>query len=447
MLALATALFFAFAPPAEGAPSDAEGGDVGAASDAEVAAAADPAGDADADPAGDAEAVEVDADVDAGLRATVLTLAPAKAGTYTLVDERGRTIAEGLALGEGKTHALQLTPGIYRVIDEQQLEHPLVVAGTVELIWDGMGVLPVEAYERRELQLAFLELALAQQGPPNIKHPSTQRPRRNRRVWASPLASTLAPGIGQVINGQGGKGVGLLFATVASLTGSIVLYNMPSDGTRPLGKEYARLIGYGVLSTAVPMLWIYAITDAYAHAHEPAREVVPAVDHKVRLSVNRTMTVGFRADVNRPGFYDNWSVSLMGQATRRLSVGVSDLSLAVGKDVDIPEFGQFGLRADYRVYDRGRLWIDLGLGVAMQVVSSRPSQALDPEVAIEKNDLRFGATPYGVVDLRVFPVNHLSLDFSPRLSVPVTTRWFSAGRALPRFAPNLELGGGVSVYF
>jgi hypothetical protein len=49
--------------------------------------------------------------------------------------------------------------------------------------------------------------------------------------------------------------------------------------------------------------------------------------------------------------------------------------------------------------------------------------------------------------VRVFVLDRLSIDFMPRLAVPLTTRYYSVQRALPRFAPELEMGAGISTYF
>lgn len=268
--------------------------------------------------------------------------------------------------------------------------------------------------------------------------------RGNWRGWGAPLLSAFVPGLGQIANGDVLKGVGLIYGTVASLVGAIALYRSPNDGTRPLGSEYARLAGYGLLSTMVPMLWRFAVIDAYrvANGKDLAQ---PKLDHQLRLSLSRTMVVGFRADPDRPGFYDEWSGSMMGQVARRWSVGVSDLALKP-EDWRISVV-QFGGRIDYRVFDRRRLWIDVALGTALQVKIRRPEDPLDPDALPGRVRTKFGAVPYAQVDLRWFMLDRISFDVTPRLSVPVTTRYFSAGRALPRFAPTLELGASASLYF
>lgn len=265
------------------------------------------------------------------------------------------------------------------------------------------------------------------------------------RKWGAPLLSGMLPGLGQLANGQPPKGTLLIYGTIALLGGSVALYLSENDGSRPVGAEYVRLGSYGVLSTAVPMLWIYAIADAWRVAHDRDRQVEPAKDHRLRVSVARTATVGFRADTRRPGFYDEWTGALIGQVADRWSFGASDLTLKPeGWRIGVV---QFGLRAGYRAYEGRRLWIELALGTAMQVRLARGQAPLDPELPKPGTTRHFGAIPYGQLDLRWFVIDRLSLDFSPRLSVPVTTRWYSSDRALPRFAPTLELGASASVYF
>ncbi len=263
------------------------------------------------------------------------------------------------------------------------------------------------------------------------------------RKWGAPLLSAFVPGMGQLANGQVLKGIGLLYGTLAVLAGSIALYSNESDGTRPLGAEYARLSGYGLLSTGVPLMWIFAIVDAHRVAHQRTPE--PKLDHVLRLSLARTMVVGFRADPDRPGFYDEWTGALIGQVARRWSVGLSDLTLKP----DAWRIGvvQFGVRVDYRVFDRRRVWIDVAFGTAMQVKIRRGERPLDPEAPALPTQTKFAAIPYGQLDFRWFVADRISLDLVPRLSVPLTTRYYSADRALPRFAPTLELGASASVYF
>lgn len=439
MTALVLALLLGFAPPDGGeAPEQAEGAE---ASDA-PAEAEEPA--AEPEPAATPE-----------LRTPIaVTLQPTEAAHYVIRDGADVIVYEG-ALGPDRAESIQLAPGLYSVWSDAGVVTTLAVQTEPEasgpLVWDGDRTMTLERAQRLEAErlelLARAQQAQAQAEAANREDPDAARQAKvaARKRWAAPLASTLIPGAGQFVNGQGGKGTGLLFGTVGSLAGAILLYNTPTDGTRPVGLEYLRLGGFGLLSSTAAILWIYAIADAYEVATDATVE--PVLDHKLRVGVSHGMSVGFRADVNRPAFYDEWTISFMGQATRRLSVGVSDLGVKFGTVGD-PRVWQFGARLDYRVFDERRLWIDLGLGVAMQVVSSDPVAPLDPNEAVAAGpDRRFGATPYGVLDLRYFVLDRLSLDFSPRLSVPATTRYYSANRAVPALAPMLEMGVGSSLYF
>jgi hypothetical protein len=266
------------------------------------------------------------------------------------------------------------------------------------------------------------------------------------RHWGAPLLSGLGvPGLGQLANGHVGKGVGLIYGTIGLVAGTVLLYRADHDGSRPLGTEYMRLGAYGVVSTALPVMWIYAIADAWRWANDK-REITPKLEHRLRITAARSFGLGFRADPQRPGFYDEWTVSLIGQVAPRWSFGVSDISIKLDAQANIGVV-QFGLRAGYRVYAQRRVWIDVSLGTAMQVHVHRPAPPLDPDAPTPSTSRNFGAIPYGQLDLRYFVLDRLSLDLTPRMSVPLTTRWFSADRALPRYAPSLELGASATVYF
>lgn len=380
-----------------------------------------------------------------------LVLAPREAGEYQLFDGEGRAIGRPMRAGEGQQPEIQLPAGVYYVHGPSGMD-PVVVGEGLALAWDGERVLPIEVWKaelerQRELDQAIAEAEAHVEGPPD------PGPRHKWRAWASPLGSTFVPGLGQFLNGQGGKGTALLFGTLGSVVGAAALYNLGNypgvgpgpDGTRPLGSEYARLIGFGVLSTSAALLWIYSIADA--HRVGANKQVTPQLDHRLRLSATRMMTVGFRADAARPGFFDDWSVTIMGQATRRLSVGASDLSVKPG-GVDGPQVWQLGARIDYRVFDRERVWIDLAVGSIFQAAIGHTGPApLDDNVTTTRSRAKFGVVPYGQLDVRVFVLDRLSIDIVPRLAVPLTTRYYSVQRALPRFAPELELGAGISTYF
>lgn len=375
-----------------------------------------------------------------------LVLAPQEPGQYQLFDGDGQPVGSSMRLGDANQPKLELPAGVYYVHGPAGIS-PVVVGSGLTLAWDGQRVLPIEVWQAQLERQRALEQdrVQAEAGALAIEPPA---PRSHWRAWASPLGSALVPGLGQFMNGQGGKGTGLLFGTLGSVIGAAALYNLgnpPVGGdTRPVGAEYARLIGFGVLSTSAVLLWIYGIADA--HRVGADKKVEPEREHRLRLSATRMMTVGFRADAQRPGFFDDWSVAIMGQATRRLTIGASDLSVKPG-GIDGPQVWQFGARVDYRVFDRKRVWIDLALGSIFQVAVGQRPASLDAAGASPSSVAKFGAVPYGQLDVRVFVLDRLSIDLVPRLAVPLTTRYYSVQRALPRFAPELELGAGVSTYF
>lgn len=380
-----------------------------------------------------------------------ILLAPSEPGDYEIFDGDGRQIGSSMRLGDGRHPQLELPAGVYYVHGPDGIA-PIVVRPGLQLAWDGQRVVPIEVWQAELERQRELEEEARVQVEAQALVLMPPLPRSSWRAWASPLGSALVPGLGQFMNGQGGKGTALLFGTLGSMVGAGALYNLgnyPGAGPvggepRSVGSEYARLIGFGVLSTSAVLLWIYGIADA--HRVGANKTVTPALDHRVRISATRMMTVGFRPDVQRPGFFDDWSVAIMGQATRRLTVGASDLSVKPG-GVDGPQVWQLGARVDYRVFDRKRVWLDLALGSIFQVAVGQRPASLDSSTGAPSTVSKFGAVPYGQLDVRVFVLDRLSIDLVPRLAVPLTTRYYSVQRALPRFAPELEFGAGISTYF
>lgn len=376
---------------------------------------------------------------DPALEPGKLLLVPATLSHYRII---GSEVDLTVTAGADQPVMAELPAGVYQIYDAagEVVAAVVITAGQTQ-VWDGEASMPLDVWARRT-QPGDPSMQAGQIAP--APYPIRHRHKHNWRAWVSPLSSALVPGVGQFINGQPGKATGILFGSIAAIVGSSALYKLGNYGQRSDGAEYARLVGYGALSTAIPMLWVYAVADAYRVAL--GEHVDPLIEHQVRLSLTRTMTVGLRADPSGPGFYDDWGLAIMGQVVPRLSLGISDLGVKFGGSMG-PQVWQFGLRIDYRVLERPRLWLNVGLGTAMQIAAGKDFQPLDPDAPIPYQRAQFGAIPYAVFDMRWFILDRLSLDFTPRLSVPVTTRYFSSNRALPRFAPSLEFAAGVSVYF
>ena len=165
------------------------------------------------------------------------------------------------------------------------------------------------------------------------------------------------------------------------------------------------------------------------------------------LEVGRSATVGFRVGDPAADLYADWSMALLVQIVPRFSLGVSDMSMKFGSDVGRVTM-QGGVRAQYRFYDRGRVWMSAALGSILQGSFARGEP--DPLVLGGEppaGDTSFAAVPYGQLDLRFFIVDRWSLNLAPRVSVPLGTRFYGEDRAIPAHAVTFELGTGVGVYF
>ncbi len=297
----------------------------------------------------------------------------------------------------------------------------------------------------------------AGEGPPPVRVTRADyAPRRWKRVGA-PLLSAALPGLGQIVNGQPGKGVGILFGTVALAVGAAVLRgtsghtDVSSRGldSGSFGTEVIGAAGYGLLSGALQMLYAAQIMEAHATAaglHAPR----PRTRHRVALELTRMATVGLRPGDPAAGFFPDWNVSVLGQVARRLSVGVADLGIKQGHAFQRTTL-QGGVRVHYRFYDRGRLWLGAAAGVILQGSFGRAAPDLVPANAPNaKGEGAFAAIPYAQLDARYFILHRWSLNLTPRISAPLAGPRFYNGpddRAIARNAITLELGTGVGVYF
>jgi hypothetical protein len=184
---------------------------------------------------------------------------------------------------ETGSSALQLAPGAYRLASAKPLEH-----NGHFYVWDvaldvrpGMHALDLTQRNAGEVDANNARLALAPSGVPlDASAPvSSAQLERNDAAPGSPppaylykspgtsaILSFLVPGVGQMYNGQVGKGVGLLLvsttgaavalsAAAASST-SCDFYGSCNTNTAPI------LIGGGVFFIS----WIYSIFDAYGSA-------------------------------------------------------------------------------------------------------------------------------------------------------------------------------------
>ena len=300
------------------------------------------------------------------------------------------------------------------------------------------------------------------EGPAPVRrtHASYQPPRWKRVV--SPVLSAAMPGLGQLINGQPGKGVGILFGTVALAVGALILRRTSGHtdvsgrglGSDSFGTEVISAAGYGLLSGGLQMLYAAQIMEAHATA-AGMRAPQPHTRHRVAVELTRMATVGLRAGDPAAGFFPDWNVSVLGQVGRRLSrlsrlsVGVADMSIKQGQGFHRTTL-QGGVRLHYRFYDRGRLWLGAAAGVILQGSFGRTDRPLVAGSTLPGSEGSFAAIPYGQLDARFFILHRWSLNLTPRISAPLAGPRFYNGsddRAVARNAITLELGTGVGVYF
>lgn len=358
---------------------------------------------------------------DPALHARVTVLAAG--GDVTLVAEDGSTVA---AIPSGEERTLVLPPGRYSIRDAHGRGRAVVLTG-------GQNV------------------RVARPGPPGPPPPNAHHRRSRWKRVVAPLMSALVPGTGQMLNDEYGKGAGMFLGAASLGLGAFALrrahdpldFSQPGLGATTFGSEAIQAAGYGVLTGGLHLLWAAQVMDAYAGA-AGIEKPTPHVQHRVSLQATRMATVAYRAGDPAADFYPDWNLSVMGQVFRRLSVGLSDLSIKWGPGRSTY---QAGVRLHYRFYDRGRFWLGGALGMAFQGTVGRSAPSIDAAVAIPARQTAFTAIPYGQLDLRLFILDRWSLDLVPRVSVPLGTRFYGGDRALPRSALTFELGTGVGVYF
>jgi hypothetical protein len=274
-----------------------------------------------------------------------------------------------------------------------------------------------------------------------------------RHPWVAPLAAAFVPGAGYAVARRPGAAFGTFAAAAGLGFGAIALgLAAPRDEGTALGdpgrsaaREALRHGAFVVTTDALALLWIGQAADAWRRAK--GKPLQPRLRHAVSVSVQRASTVGLRPGEPAMARYEDLTLAVLGQVVPRLSLGVADLSVhgRSGGRVTL----QAGLRVAGRVLQRDRVWLVVAGGVIFQGTSGRttlPTPA-DPEAERPSERGRFGAIVYTQLEARVFVLDRLSLDVAPRLSVPLATRYYGGGKALPRWAPTLELVAGPQVYF
>jgi hypothetical protein len=269
--------------------------------------------------------------------------------------------------------------------------------------------------------------------------------------WGAPLLSAIIPGLGQGINQQPGKAVGIFTASLGGSLGAAALWLLrePDEGAarddpgESRAAEIARLTSFTALTSGLGLLYLGQIFDAHATAR--GRKAQPKLDYALAIEFQRSTAVGQRPGEPAYALYDDFAVSLMGQVARRVTVGVSDLGVKLAPDTFVL---QGGLRSMYRFFDHrvrtprmpSRVWLSAGGGFIFQgTVQSRAAQEHEPERL-------FGAVMYAQLEGRWFLLDRWAIGLAPRVSLPFTSRTYGGGKQIPRYATTFELGAFVGVH-
>lgn len=370
--------------------------------------------------------------------ATLVLTAEAEGGEVIVSSPNGRILG-AFSIGAGQSIALHGPPGEYIVRSR-----------------DGGASLLVAVVQRARVGVSPQGFTLRRdEGPlpgPGIRigAPAGTRASNWRRPVA-PLLSALVPGLGQMVNREPARGAGFLLGALSLGAGALGLAltrdarDAATSGAH--GRTFATDVisgaGFGLLTGGLHLLYMAQVMDAYASA-AGKRSPRPFARHKLSLELRRMATVGMRAGDPGAQFYADWNVGVLGQVAPRLSVGLTDLGLKFGPGRAAL---QGGPRLQYRVLERGRVWLSLGAGAILQGAFASGPPALPAGEASPRTAV-FAAIPYGQLDLRLFILDRWSIDIVPRVSAPLAgARYYRQDGAIPKHALTLELGTGMGVYF
>lgn len=367
-------------------------------------------------------------------------------GTVRVEDERGTPIAEVVVRADERTE-LALPPGRYRLVAQDGSRREVTVGDDGVL---ALGNGPAEPEAARP----GAPVARVDTPPPTSATPARRaRKDRSRHVrWGAPLAAAILPGSGHAITHRPAAAFGI-FAGAAGLTFAAVATGLggdPREGTtlgathRSATREALRTGGFVLATDALALLWLGQVADAWVSA--TGKQVKSKTSHAVAVSLSRASAVGMRPGEPAMARYDDFTLAVLGQVFPRLWVGLADLGLHTG-GAGRPVTLQVGARIAGRVLERDRLWLVVAGGAILQ--GTRGHATIDPvgDDPPTRERGRFGATLYAQLEARIFVLDRLSLDVAPRLSVPLATRYYGHDRAIPRWAPTLELVAGPGVYF
>ncbi|MEM7154919.1 MAG: hypothetical protein AAF799_18875 [Myxococcota bacterium] len=414
-----------------------------------------------AQPAVSTAVAHYDAAPSQGTQTGRLVFPPDHRGTVTVRDASGNAVAQ---VSLGRRVMVELPAGSYALhdADDRKVGELEVEAGQVQ------GVELPEAWAVPEAEHAAPTPVETPKNQPAVTTgrlgpvtPEAEREvelvrRRRWKRWASPLLSAVAPGGGQALNGQPGRGLAVFTGTLGMVLGTVALWAArdpaegatPGDPGRGAPEEVTRLAGFTGLVSAAGLLYIGQILDAHAQAVD-RRGPKPWRRHQMAFEVSRFTTVAFAPGQPAYDLYSDWSLALMGQLVPRVTFGLSDASIKYSRNRQSLTV-QAGVRTAYRFFDRRRVWLAVGGGALFQGTRADDLPvplAEGPDSFATESERAYTIVPYVHFDARLFLLDRWSLGLMPRVSLPLLPRRFARGRVLPRYAATFELGANVGVYF
>jgi hypothetical protein len=371
-----------------------------------------------------------------------IELGPAAAADVVLEDPSGRVVARAQVDPEKPT-VIHVPGGDYVVRGPGIEDAVHVEAGEVHAV-----PLPGQ-----------VEAPLGPTTPPTpsstarLPQPPPPAPAERDAAWRAPLMSAFVPGLGHAWAGKPLWGVGVLAVVAGSVTGAAVLGRgidrsdgaTPSDASRSPG--YGRLGGFAALTSVAGALYVGQIFDA--HRVEKGERLRP-VPGRVQLRFDRLTAVAMAPGRPRAALYDDFSLAAMVRVSPRVRVGPSDASIKLGPEQAVVQLGARAMAQLYGPLPEApfrRFSISVGGGVLGQATTRRrQTQSLDPSESAQTTTERVGsAVPYVLADARLFVAPRWTVGALGRFGVPMLPRRYRAGRAIPAYAPTLELGVSLGV--
>lgn len=375
-----------------------------------------------------------------------LKVGPAEAGTVLVRDASGAAVATAQVRPDAAA-IVHVPPGTYTVEGAGETQSVVVSSGSSSAL-----ELPGQTEVRPGPIPEPPAPAEANVRDPRLPSPDGEGKRASKSAWRAPLMAAFVPGLGHAWAGKPGWGVGLFAATVGATLGAVSLGlaadgsdgATPSDASRSPG--YARLGGLAALSSIAGALYIGQIFDA--HRVERGEKLRPRAG-RVQLRFDRLSAVGMAPGRPRAALLDDLSLAALVRVSKRVRVGPADASIKLGPEQTVL---QLGARATALIWGPGsehphRRWaLSAGGGLLGQLTTQRSTEGLAPDSdAVRTTQRAGGAVPYFIADARLFVAPRWTVGALGRLGVPLTVRRYAGGRALPAFAPTLELGVSLGV--